>query len=128
MRALNSPPPPKIDESELRAFGFSDADIKKQTTAPAPQVCEVYEENWPATLWYLEVQDCYRFAENGVCLGLNFPQVESEKNLSERKVSAQDFAFLKQMGQENTQILNRELTQKVQRHQQKNPQFPAPPD
>lgn len=127
MRAINNAPSPLDEEyfNEMRALGFDEASIRKNRQQDVVAEFEVLEENWAALMWFIQTQDCYRFSESGVCLGLDLPQVLAEKQLSERQASAMDFNYLKDMARENTAILNGSLKKATNQVERQND---APPD
>lgn len=126
MAAFYSSPPPVTQDyiNELKAFGFDQGQITQQTNQPE-QTVVVFQENWAAVMWFCETQDCYRFSESGVCLGLDLPQVVAEKELTGRETTAQDFKNLKEMARENTRLLNRSLEKQAEEIK---PKYAGPPD
>lgn len=122
---FNAQPPVTQDyTAEMAAFGFDQVSINAATNEPIHTI-EVYEENWPAALWFCETQDCYKYSESGICLGLDLPQIVADKSLSDRKTTTDDFKYLKEMARENTRLLNRLLEKQADEFK---PKYAAPSD
>lgn len=127
MRALNEAPPP-IDDTylnEMRAMGLPENIIRQEVEKTDSHDIEVLEENWQGVLWFCQTLDCYRYSDTGICLGMDFPQVQSEKQLSGRQASTEDFAVLKDMAREQTLLSNAAFDKQTQPSA---PELTAPPD
>ncbi len=124
----DTPPLSTAEENEMRTMGFDEQSIFKAKQVPQIKI-EVEPENWEAVLWYFDTRDYYRYSPQGFCLGLDLPQITSEKELSGRKSSPQDFKFLEHMVSEAANIMNARHAQPSNENTTANPaNFPPPPD
>lgn len=70
------------------------------------QRIEVLPMNWSVVCWFAEVCDLLKYrAIDGMCLGLDLLQIESEARLSERAFHKSDFVGLRVMSRSVAQTL-----------------------
>ena len=89
--------------NEMELFGAPSALIEE---LKKDQHIEILPVNWPVVCWFVEVCDLFKYrAIDGMCLGLDLLQIESEARLSERVFKKEDFAGLRVMSRGIAQTL-----------------------
>ncbi len=68
---------------------------------------EVLPQNWPVVAWFTQVCDLMRYRNDGVCLGLDLPQIESDAKLSERCFTSTHYNGLRIMSKAAARALNK---------------------
>ena len=68
---------------------------------------EVFQQNWPIVLWFNQVSDLMRYRNDGACLGLDLPQVESDAKLSKRSFTNAHYNGLRIMSKAAARALNK---------------------
>lgn len=68
---------------------------------------EVFPQNWPVVVWFTQVGDLMRYRNDGACLGLDLPQIESDAKLSERCFTSAHYNGLRIMSKAAARALNK---------------------
>lgn len=78
--------------ADFAAFGLSHL-----ADEVANQHCEIYEENWRAVEWFLEVDDLF-VVSNGVLIGLDINAIQADATMSGRTYTPEDYKKLRILG------------------------------
>lgn len=93
-------------QDELALLGAPDEVLEAQQRDT--ESFEVHPRNHGAVEWFCEVADLMRY-QNGVCLGLDLPQVQADSQLRGRPCCPDSYQRLRQMARAAADRLNERL-------------------
>jgi len=90
---------------QMRLLGFNAAQIELYERQSKPDHLEVFEENWEATKWFLEVDDLFK-TEQGILIGLDVTAIRDDAEMRGRTVDPEEYAKLREIGRHAAAIFN----------------------
>jgi hypothetical protein len=71
------------------------------------QVIEIIPMNWSTVIWFNDICDLMRFKPDGICLGLDLMQVQTESQMNEREFTKKEFNGLRTMSKAAARTINK---------------------
>ncbi|QSX32455.1 hypothetical protein JYB87_11825 [Shewanella avicenniae] len=92
--------------ADFAAFG-----LEHLADEVAEQHCEIYQENWKAIEWFLDVDDLF-IVSNGVLLGLDVKAIQADATMSGRTYTPEDYIKLRTIGRAAAAAVNAKNSRK----------------